>query len=189
MSSNSTSEDNNLNKSSTWDLISLDQKNSIESHISKLESHISELESKLDRQNEYIISILLENRKLYTDSIKQNNELSKHVVTILEENRRIYLNAFNEVEIKEEENLKMLKPILEDVTRQNELLTKNITSPFLRDRLNYRYWRSNAFPGGDPDVSKGIAGIINDSPILKKFANIQSKSSDNDSDKVVKRRV
>ena len=166
-------EQKNMSEWETLDIMARDK-------VEELEEKILSLSSKIDN----IEVILMQNRTLYTNFIKENHEITKTVVDILRENRRIYLDAFDEVEHKEDENIKALKPILEDVSRQNEMLKKNMSSPFLNDRLHYRYWRSKACPGGIPNIAQGISGILSDSPLFQNF-----DSDINQSDKNVKRRV
>ena len=154
---------------------------SLESRIESMEivvklanEKLTVLEGDVKLSHEKLLNIekiLIENRTLYLNYIKQNHDITCKVVEILEENRRLYLNALNEVEHKEDENMKTLKPMLEDVSRQNEILQKNISSPFLMDRVYNRFWRT-----GVQTRPLGLASLFADNPLPT------SKDNDNDND-------
>lgn len=158
------------------------------SEFDKLANKLDEVFNKMDKRIDRLETILLENRDLYTNFIKKNQEITEKVVAILEENRRIYLEAFTEVENKEDENLKALKPILEDMSRQNEIITQKMASPFLTDRIHYRKWRSLAYHKGEPNLSKkGVSSIL-ESPIFEKYMD-NEKDNEINENKITKRRV
>jgi len=150
------------------DIMARDKIEDLTSKIDTLELMITSMNEKLATYDKAfkdsreklanIEKILMENRSLYLNYIKQNHDITCKVVEILEENRKLYLSALNEVEHKEDENIKSLKPILEDVSRQNELLSKNLSSPFLMDRVYNRFWRSYNRPAG-------LATLFTESPL------------------------
>ncbi len=164
------------------DIMSRDKIEDLTCKIVSLESKIISMESALFCANEKmslleqdiktsheklanIEKILVENRSLYLNYIKQNHDITCKVVEILEENRKLYLNAINDVEHKEDENIKTLKPILEDVSRQNELLQKNLSSPFLMDRVYNRFWRVGGYKNPYPHPV-GLASLFSEKPDL-----------------------
>lgn len=137
--------------------------NSIESQMNIVNEKISSFEKAFKESHEKLINIekiLMDNRTLYLNYIKQNHDITCKVVEILEENRKLYLNAINEVEHKEDENIRSLKPILEDVSRQNEILSKNLSAPFLMDRVYNRFWRSNFY-----NRPVGLATLFTETPV------------------------
>jgi len=159
------------------DIMARDKIEDLTCKIKSLEDIISSLEVQVKLANDKIIlleqsfkeshekltnieKILMENRTLYLNYIKQNHDITCKVVEILEENRKLYLSALNEVEHKEDENIKTLKPILEDVSRQNEMLSKNLSSPFLMDRLYNRFWRSSFHTR-----PVGLAALFSEGPL------------------------
>jgi hypothetical protein len=153
--------------------------NNSDKTLLNLEKKIDSIQDKLDRINAF----LNENRSLYVDIIKQNQDMTQKIqhmtqkiIETLEENRSIYLKAINSVENKEDENLKAIKPLLENVKEQSDFLTKKMSSPFLKDRIHYRYWRSHYLP--DSDSPRGCPEILDESPIVQHLSkNIPSQNS------------
>jgi hypothetical protein len=105
---------------------------SIDKRLSSLETLIENLIKKQEETNK----LLLEELK----QIKENTSKVDESLSILQENRRLYLDALEKIQKMEKEEL---KPLLEHLNTNNDLLTNNLINPSLYPRMHNLFWRSN----------------------------------------------
>ena len=82
-----------------------------------------------------------ENRKIYTQLLNNCYAIQKETKHFLCENRKCYISAIERVYNKEEDNIKELKPILEEMKCDQEKLTNQLDSPINDLRIDNHLWR------------------------------------------------
>jgi len=109
--------------------------NMVENLIRKQEELSSEIKQTIEKNNETNSMILKA-----LEQINENNKKADDNLTILQENRKLYLDALEKIQKMEKEEL---KPLLEHLNTNNDLLTSNLINPSLYPRMHNLFWRSN----------------------------------------------
>ncbi len=114
-----------------------------------LSNKINELESKIDNIDQKINSILNmlsgqeiswnKNKKQYINSLENITKMSEENLKILNENRSMYLDALNQIQDTEKNEL---LPILDKLRVNNKKLFDNLNNKNIESRLSNIYWRS-----------------------------------------------
>lgn len=104
--------------------------------INKKQEDLSlEIKQTIEKNNETNIMILKA-----LEQINENNKKADENLVILQENRKLYLDALEKIQKMEKEEL---KPLLEHLNKNNDLLTTNLINPSLYPRMHNLFWRSN----------------------------------------------
>ena len=108
-----------------------------------------DISKKIDILSERLYKIenyLQNNRELYIDLLENINNLSIENKKILTENREMYTKALKKIEETEIKNMNEIRPIINNIGKNNQILENNILSPFNSSRVHNRFWRRTLVP-------------------------------------------
>tara|TARA_B100001094_G_C18149351_1_gene782713 strand:- start:1346 stop:1855 length:510 start_codon:yes stop_codon:yes gene_type:complete len=108
-----------------------------------------DISKKIDILSERLYKIenyLQNNRELYIDLLENINNLSIENKKILTENREMYTKALKKIEETEIKNMNEIRPIINNIGKNNQILENNILSPFNSSRVHNRFWRRTLIP-------------------------------------------
>ena len=181
------------------------QKNYFDSQNSTLNDfridNTPNISNKLDKLSERLTNIenhLKDNREIYIQLLENINIVSNENKKILTENREMYTKALKKIEETEIQNMNEIRPIINNISKNNTILENNLLSPLNPSRIHNRFWRQRALPRHNIQNSlnsnvSGVLGIpsfnieplenLNDNELsYKKKNEIQSQENLNDNE-------
>lgn len=114
---------------------------------------------KIDTTLKNIEMYLNNNREMYMGMMETIQQLSIENKEILKENREMYTNALNRIEETERNNMNELKPLIENIEKNNIRLEENmLKTPYYHSRMYNHFWRKNAVTSKNTGIS-GLVGL------------------------------
>ena len=138
--------------------------------------------NKLDKLSERLTNIenhLKNNREIYIQLLENINVVSNENKKILTENREMYTTALKKIEETEIQNMNEIRPIINNISKNNNILENNLLSPLNPSRIHNRFWRQRALPKHNiqNSLNSNISGVLG----IPSF-NIESQENLNDND-------
>jgi len=114
---------------------------------------------KMDKKLKNIETYLNNNREIYMGMMEKIQQLSIDNKEILKENREMYTNALSKIEETERNNMNELKPLIENIEKNNIRLEENmLKTPYYHSRMYNHFWRKNAVTSKNTMIS-GLVGL------------------------------
>jgi len=107
-------------------------------------NNTSDISYKLDKISEKLIDIenyLKINRENYLQLLQNINLVSNENKKFLNENRIMYTQALKKIEETEIQNMNEIRPIINNISKNNSLLQSNCLSSFNLSRINNKLWK------------------------------------------------
>ena len=141
-------------------LINIMDKGEEEYHI-LMSPLLSEKFTNLDNKINNIENYLKKNREMYVSMLETIEKASKENHKILKENREMYTKALYKIQETEQQNMDKIKPLLQNIEKNNTRLEENILNgPHYHSRVYNHFWRKNAITRKTTKPSSLLAGII-----------------------------
>lgn len=143
-----------------------------------------DISNKLDKLSERLTNIenhLKNNREIYIQLLENINLVSNENKKILTENRQMYTTALKKIEETEIQNMNEIRPIINNISKNNNILENNLVSPLNPSRIHNRFWRQQALPKHNiqNSLNSNISGVLG-IPSFNKEP--QENSNDNDNE-------
>lgn len=154
---------------SEWEFI---EKKISEKILKKIEKNDSNIRKILQIQEKILKDInlvVLENKKyiednrcIYTNLMSNCYAIQKETKQILHENRLSYISAINKIYNKEDDNIRELKPILQEMKDdfdRNNQDTNKLDSPINKLRIDNHLWRRYSH-NNSPSIKHYISNML-----------------------------
>lgn len=143
---------------------------------------------KIDKLSERLTNIekhLKNNREIYIQLLENINLVSNENKKILTENREMYTRALKKIEETEIQNMNEIRPIINNISKNNTILENNLLSPLNPSRIHNRFWRQRALPSHNiqNSLKSNISGVLGiPSFNIEPTENLNDIDNDNDID-------